>query len=247
LKSENNLQDHTEQSLNQLTAIILAGGLGTRLRSVVADRPKVLAEVLGRPFLSYLLDQVEAAGVKQVVLCTGHLGEQVEEAFGKYYGSLRLIYSQEKEQLGTAGALQHALPLFDSEWALGLNGDSYCDANLADFWQASRSNGAAGSILLVEMPDTERYGRVNLSSERRVESFDEKGIRGPGLINAGIYLLNRQLLQSIPTGRAVSIEREMFPMWVRDGIYGHQNRARFLDIGTPESYSIAERFFASRL
>lgn len=234
--------------MKNLTAVILAGGLGTRLRSVVADRPKVLAEVLGRPFLAYLLDQVETAGIRQVVLCTGHLGEQVEAVFGKSYGPMRLIYSQETEPLGTAGALRQALPLFDSDWALAMNGDSYCDTNLGNFWQSHQSNGATGSILLVEMPDTDRYGRVNLSSGGRVESFDEKGMnRGPGLINAGIYLLNRLLLGSIPSGRAVSIEREMFPLWVGSGIYGHQNKARFLDIGTPESYSIAERFFASRL
>ena len=109
-----------------VTAAILAGGLGTRLRSVVKDRPKVLAEIRGVPFLTYLLDQLAAAGVRDVVLCTGYMGEQVRSAFGDSYGGMCLSYSQESSPLGTAGALRLALPLFKSSSVLVMNGDSFC-------------------------------------------------------------------------------------------------------------------------
>src|SRR5437899_2628493 len=113
-------------SNNSLSAAILVGGLGTRLRGIVADRPKVLAEVRGRPFLAYLLDQLVASGFQDVVLCTGYRSEQVKEVFGDGYGPLRIVYSEETVPLGTAGALRLALPLLQSETILVMNGDSFC-------------------------------------------------------------------------------------------------------------------------
>ena len=109
--------------LSSVSVALLAGGLGTRLRSVVADRPKVLAEIRSQPFLTYLLDQVAAAGCRSVVLCTGYLGDQIESTFGKSYGPLRLIYSREQEPLGTAGALRFAITRFESDPVLVMNGD----------------------------------------------------------------------------------------------------------------------------
>ena len=228
-------------------AAIVAGGLGTRLRSVVADRPKVLAEVGGRPFLAYLLDQLAAAGVRNVVLCTGYMGEKVEAAFGAWYGGLNLRYSQEAQPLGTAGALRLALPLLDSDPVLVMNGDSFCGADLGSFWTWHCDRQAVGSLLLVGMSDTSRYGRVRTESDGRVASFMEKGdTSGPGLINAGIYLLGQDLLRTIPEVGAVSIEKEMFPSWLSQGLYGYCVETRFLDIGTPESYELAGRFLAER-
>lgn len=229
----------------QVTAAILAGGLGTRLRSIVADRPKVLAEVRGRPFLAYLLDQVAAAGVKMVVLCTGYLGEQVRETFGDTYRSLRLFYSQESSPLGTAGALRLALPLFESDTVLVMNGDSFCETNLGTFWTWHCAREAAATLRLIKVVDTRRYGRVQIDANGRVFGFDEKGdTSAPGWINAGIYLLKRHLLQAIPTSGAVSLEREIFPTWISRGLYGYQSAGRFLDIGTPEAYAATEQFFA---
>lgn len=231
-------------SLTKATAVILAGGFGMRLRSVIADRPKVLAEIHGRPFLTYLLDQVAAAGITQVVLSTGHLGEQVRATFGDAYRSLRLAYSQETEPLGTAGALRLALPLLTSETILAMNGDSFCQANLDAFWQWHIAQKAAVSLLLTRVLDTNRYGRVEVAPDGQVLSFIEKGTSaGPGWISAGIYLLKRDLLSTIPPGRAVSIEKESFPAWVGRGLYGYQSQGQFLDIGTPESYAHAETFF----
>jgi NDP-sugar pyrophosphorylase family protein len=218
--------------------------MGTRLRASVADRPKVLAEVCGRPFLAHLLDQLAVAGVRDVVLCTGYMGEQVEAAFGGQHGPLRLRYSRESEPLGTGGALALAAPLVGSDPALVLNGDSYCDADLVAFGVRHAELGAEGTVLLKHMPDAGRYGRVELGAGDAVEAFREKSSSAPGWINAGLYLLSPRVLDSIPTGRAVSLERDILPDWISRGLFGHQTDGRFIDIGTPESYAEAERFFA---
>ncbi len=248
-----------------LTAAILCGGQGTRLRPVVADRPKVLAEVQGRPFLAHLLDRLAAYGVANVVLCTGYQGDQVEALFGDSYGGLRLLHSQEAAPLGTAGALRAALPLLQGNPVLVMNGDSYCETDLRTFWAWHHSREAEGSVLLTRMADSGRYGRVHLDAAGRLVGFEEKSADGgPGWINAGIYLLDIQLLETIPVGRFVSLEQEMLPQWLTMGsglanaskgaggsdqlkarrLYGYKSEGRFLDIGTPESYAAAHQLFA---
>ncbi len=230
------------KDLSSVTAVILAGGLGTRLRSMVTDRPKVLAEIRGRPFLSYLLDQLNGGGITYVVLCTGYLGEQLQGMFGDSYGSLRLVYSQELSPLGTAGALRLAQPLFKSDPVLVMNGDSFCQTNLRAFWAWHRVHGANATLLLNEVLDTRRYGRVQVDACGMVLAFDEKGRKsGQGWINAGIYLINHSLLLTIPASGTVSLEREIFPAWIGRGLYGYRGEGRFLDIGTPEDYLKAQR------
>jgi NDP-sugar pyrophosphorylase family protein len=229
----------------EVTAAVLAGGLGTRLRPVVPDRPKVLAEVGGRPFLAYLLDQLAAARVRQAVLCTGYGADQVEAAFGARYGPLRLSYSREPVALGTGGALRHALPLLAAHTVLAMNGDSYCHVDLDAFRHTHRVRHAEGSLVVVEVAETERYGRVRLNAEERVCGFEEKHARsGSGWVNAGIYLLERALLETIPAGSAVSLERDLFPAWTGRRFFGFAAAGPFLDIGTPQTYAQAECFFA---
>ena len=228
-----------------MTAAILAGGLGTRLRSVVADRPKVLAPVAGRRFLAYLLDQLADAGFADVILCTGYLGEQVRDAFSTRWRGLRLHYSQEAAPLGTAGALRFALDAIASEQALVLNGDSFCGVDLGAMTEFHRSNSAAATIAVTGVPDISRYGAVRVTASSVVEGFVEKGSSGPGLINAGVYTLNRKLIASIPAHTAVSIERDCFPQWIDKVLQGFRGGSRFVDIGTPESFAQAQMFFAS--
>jgi D-glycero-alpha-D-manno-heptose 1-phosphate guanylyltransferase len=240
--------------MSEITGAILAGGLGTRLRSVVSDRPKVLATVLGKPFLAYLLDQLADAGIDRVVLLTGHRGEQIQQEFGDRYGHVKLDYSMETTPLGTAGALRLALPkLFPaseadpatSRSALVLNGDSYCNADLRLFRAFHDHVGADASMVLAQVADTSRFGKVETTSHNRLERFLEKqDAGGAGSINAGIYLINRDLIEEIPAGRPVSIEREMFPQWLQvHTLVGFGCQGAFLDIGTPESYREAEVFF----
>jgi NDP-sugar pyrophosphorylase family protein len=234
------------EELRTITGAILVGGLGTRLRSIVADRPKVLAPIHRRPFLAYLLDRLSAAGLRYVVLCTGYKGKEVQAAFGDTYGALRLAYSQELAPLDTGGALRHAQPLLESDPVLVMNGDSFCDADLAAFWQWHRVRQSVGTLLLTQVPNAKRYGLVHVNADGSVSRFAEKVADGPGLISAGIYLLTQLLVERIPENRAVSLEREIFPNWVGHGLFAFRSEGRFLDIGTPEDYSRAELFFSER-
>jgi len=237
----------TARDWSGITATILTGGLGMRLRSVIVDRPKVLAEVRGKPFLAYLFDQLIDAHIRDVVLCTGYLGEHIQNLFGDSYKSLRLAYSQESAPRGTAGALRLALPLYTSDPVLVMNGDSFCQVNLHKFYTWYWERQADAAVLLTHVADVRRYGSVNCDTYGRILSFEEKGGKAsPGWINAGIYLLSRHLLSEIPEEGVVSLEREIFPLWVGRGLYAYCYHGNFLDIGTPESYGIAEQFFDSK-
>ena len=233
-----------QATLTDVPAAILAGGLGTRLRSCIAACPKVLAPVHGRPYLCYLLDQLANAGVCRVVLLTGYMADSVEAVFGAHYAGMQLAYSRETTPLGTGGALRNALPLLQAPVALVLNGDSYCDVALPDFWDFHCGEQATVSLVLTEVENASRFGVVHVS-KARVNRFAEKqDTRGGGWINAGVYLIDRRQVQEIPPGRSVSLEREMFPTWSQRGcLHGFQSRGRFLDIGTPEAYSEASEFF----
>jgi NDP-sugar pyrophosphorylase family protein len=248
--------------LSQVTSVILAGGFGTRLQPVVSDRPKALASVAGQPFLTFLLDQLAAAGVQRVVLCTGYRSNQVWRQYGRAYAEMTVSYSEEREPLGTAGAIRKALPLIMSDPALVLNGDSFCDVNLDAFLASHLERGAEGSLVLARSRSADRFGRVQIDQAGRILQFDEKVVPQPaehgvssgaaiagdppsawsesGWINAGIYLLSSRLIGRIPGERAVSLEREMIPSWVNTGVYGFPSHGRFIDIGTPDSYRDAQ-------
>jgi NDP-sugar pyrophosphorylase family protein len=233
--------------LSNITAVILAGGLGTRLRSVVADRQKVSVEICGRPFLTYIFDQLLGIRVNRAVLCTGYQGDRIKEAIGNAYKSLTIGYSQEYSPLGTAGALRNAFSNINGDQILVLNGDSYFETDITAFWTWHQSKGAAGSLLLTTVADTRRYGKVETDVQGNIVRFNEKGVNsGPGLINAGIYILSKQFLFSIPSGKRVSLEQEMFPLWIGQKFYGYSSKGRFIDIGTPEDYARAASFFKGK-
>lgn len=223
------------------TAAILAGGLGSRLQPVVADRPKVLAPVGGRPYLTYLLDRLAAAGFREVVLLTGYRADLVWETLGANYAGLRLVHSREPRPLGTAGALRLALPYLSTPTVLLLNGDSFCNADLQRFRHSHRRRRAEVSLVVSRAEDTARFGRVRLRPNGRVLGFREKSAAGgPGWINAGIYLLRRPLIEEIEPGKVVSLEQALFPAWTRTRrFFGYRTRAGCLDIGTPQSYAEA--------
>jgi NDP-sugar pyrophosphorylase family protein len=232
-------------SLADAWAMILAGGMGTRLRAVVADRSKVMATVLGRPFITFLLDRLAAVGIRNVVLCTGYRAEQLEQEMGNAYGPIRLVYSTEPTPLGTGGALARGASLCASDHVLALNGDSYCNADLRQLWQTHLQRQARATIQVAHMPDTSRYGQVRVESDGRVIAFEEKRPDcGAGLINAGMYCLSRSIFEKIPPHTNVSIERDVFPSLIGHGLYAAGGDARLLDIGTPESYAQAAAFLA---
>lgn len=233
--------------LSSTTAVILAGGLGTRLRSVVADRPKVLAPVGGRPFLSYLLDQIGTAGIHRAILCTGYLGEQIRSLYGDSYDGIELVYSQEAEPLGTGGALRLAHTHIYSSSILVLNGDSYCEADLLDLWDWHHVHPAHVSVVTANVPDASSFGRIEIDANDRIVQFREKTPEPtPGRINAGIYLMHTAMLGRIPSDRPVSLEQELFPKWVAaGGVFSYPTGAPFIDIGTPDRFALASEFVRS--
>lgn len=232
--------------LEDVTAAVLAGGLGTRLRSRLADRPKVLAPVQGRPYLAYLLEQLAGAGIRHAVLLTGYLADQIRSTFRDKYAGLRLTYSREPSPLGTAGALRRALPYLNSPTIILLNGDSYCDVSLPDFWAFHHRLSADLSFVLTSVDNCSRYGRICVGSDDRVLGFEEKAhCKGMGWVNAGIYLLDHSLIPEISPDKPVSLERELFPFWAASRCcFAFRCQTAFLDIGTPESYAQADAFFA---
>jgi NDP-sugar pyrophosphorylase family protein len=233
-------------NLENITAAVLAGGLGTRLRPAVADRPKVLAPVRGRPYLAHLLDRLAEAGIRRVVLLTGHQAEQVRCALGEAYRSMELVHSPEPAPLGTAGAVRLALPRLSGRVVLVMNGDSWCEVDLAAFRAAHDGNAARLSLVLTRTGDMSRYGQVQVAADGRVLRFQEKGShRRHAWISAGMYLMDRALIAEIPEGQPLSLEREVFPAWVKSGtrVYGFRGGGPFLDIGTPAAYAEADAFF----
>jgi histidinol-phosphate phosphatase family protein len=176
------------------------------------------------------------------------LGEQIRDAFGETYKSLRLRYSQERQPLGTAGALKLALPQIASDLVLVLNGDSFFDIDLRVYACWHRDRGAPASIAVTRVMGSERYGNIKMDEAARILGFAEKQQHaGPGWINAGIYMLGREVLASIPERQNVSLEHDVFPRWTGRGLCGYYRLARFFDIGTPEDFGRVEAFFGRDL
>lgn len=229
----------------ELAAVVLAGGMGTRLRSVVADRPKVLAAVAGRPFLTYLLDQIADAGIQRVVLSTGHLAEQFAEVIGDRYRNIQIVHAYEDQPLGTGGAIRFACDFTDADQLLVMNGDSYCAANLMGYIDWHVNGGNDVSLMLAKVSDTSRYGTVEMDASGRITAFIEKRPESTsGYINAGVYLFRRAMLEQFPTGPS-SMERDVFPVWLREGaMMGWPTEAEFIDIGIPSDYERSHEFMA---
>ena len=218
-------------------AIILAGGFGTRLRVIVSDVPKPLAPVGGRPFLHWLLDGLARQGVQRVVLATGYLGEMVREVLGEAHGGMALVHAREDAPLGTGGALWAALTHVRGERAFVLNGDTWLGAPLAPIAAEAPSSDLTLAVRPVE--DRSRYGSVRAAGNR-IEGLAEKGLSGPGLVNAGIYVARRDLPAKRPMCGAFSLEEEVLAKPGVLDLRAHETRATFLDIGTPEDYARAQ-------
>jgi D-glycero-alpha-D-manno-heptose 1-phosphate guanylyltransferase len=228
---------------NYPEAVILAGGRGTRLRGVIDNRPKPMAIINGKPFLEWILLLLRLQGIQRVVISTGHLGEIVESYFdcGKDIG-MEIAFARDPFPLGTAGAVRNALGKIKTDRILVLNGDSYLHFNLAYFLKAHLATNASASIILVPVEGTSRYGSVEVDKDGKVISFLEKSQKKQhGLINAGIYLLERNVAEEIPAGKKISLEKEIFPDLIGKNLYGVIYDELFIDIGTPESLDKAEK------
>lgn len=232
-------------SLEGIDVAVLAGGLGTRIRSVLGDTPKVLAPVDGRPYLAWLLDWLGGFGTRRVVLCLGHLADRVTDWTRDHAPhGMEVAVSVEPEPMGTAGAIRLARPLFRSDPVVAMNGDTFVGADLARFVAAHRSLGSAITLLCAEVADAGRYGRVEIDAGR-ITRFAEKepGPARAGSINAGIYALSSTALDSLATTTARSIERDIFMTAPSGSIGAVMTRGQFIDIGTPESLQAAGAAF----
>ncbi|HEV8054323.1 MAG TPA: nucleotidyltransferase family protein [Candidatus Limnocylindrales bacterium] len=225
-----------------MRAFILAGGFGTRLRGILdVSVPKPMAPVAGRPFIEYLVRQLERDGIREVTLLTGHGADVIERYFGTGgTGVVEIAYSREPEPLGTGGALRLAASRFPGDRYLVMNGDTFFDIPLPTLIAAhdeALDRGARVTMALASSSETARFGTVDLDRDGSVTRFVEKDIgEGGGLINAGIAVVESGVLLGIPDDRAVSLEREILPRLVRQGLHGRAFEARFVDIGVPEAY-----------
>ncbi len=219
------------------TCVILAGGLGTRLRSVVSDLPKCLAPVGSRSFLDIQIHALAAAGVDDVVLSLGHLAEKVIAAIGPAVAGIGVRHVVERELLGTGGAIAHVLDTLGLDEVLVANGDTYLEGDLAAMLAPlDRAAGELFRMAVVPVPDRARFGGVEVDSAGRVVGFLEKGRSGPGHINAGLYRLCRAALPRHLTG-AYSLESDVLPTLVqRAELRAQAIDGAFIDIGVPDDY-----------
>lgn len=234
-----------KKHLSEIPVLILAGGLGTRLRSVLSDRPKALAPIGDKPFLQIQMEMLRDQGARKFVLCVGYRSEQVLDQFGD--GSrlgIEIDYSEERESLlGTGGAIRNALK-FIPERAMVLNGDTYLDFDhneLLNTHLNAIQSGAQATCTLARLEDPSRFGTVILDAQNKyLEGFREKTpkIKGPAWLNAGAYLLEKAFLEGIEPGKVVSLERDTFPNAIRNGnkIACTLSSKPFFDIGTPEDF-----------
>lgn len=225
--------------------VILCGGLGTRLRSVVSDRPKPMAEVNGRPFLDRLMTYVADYGFRRFILCIGHMGDRIKQYYGERdMHPLTVLFSEESEPLGTGGAVKHAEPFIRSDHFLLMNGDSWCPVDLQDLLEFHRGKESLASLVLVRVEEADNYGTITLGEDSRVIGFEEKrDIGGDGPVNGGIYLLRKEFLGFIPSERKLSLECDIFPRILTERVYGYVTNKRLIDIGVPERYDMAQQYF----
>lgn len=224
-----------------LPVVVLCGGFGTRLRSVLPDHPKVLAPIRGKPFLEYLLRHLRAQGLSDVVLSTGYLGEMVSQYVGDGQAwGIRTRCVREPEPLGTAGAVRYVRDQLRLVAPfVVVNGDTYLGAPLQQVIETHDQQGAVATMALAQVDNADRYGTVTVSESGAIASFVEKehSSGGPAWINAGTYVVNPQALDTLVPGRPASLETEVFPRLIGRGLYGHRfPDAIFLDIGTPDDF-----------
>lgn len=226
-------------------AIILAGGLGTRLQSEVKDLPKPMAPVAGKPFLEYLLAYLKRFGFTRVVISTGYLSEKITTYFGSSYEGMKLLYAKEEKPLGTGGALKFALSLCEEQHVLVLNGDSFFDLDLLEFQLFHLHYSPMFSLAVRKVENAARYGTIEVE-EDEIRAFKEKtGDEQPGIINAGIYYVdNYFFLENCPEQETFSLEKDFFEKNVQNfGFAAYLSEGYFIDIGIPEDYQRAQNEF----
>jgi D-glycero-alpha-D-manno-heptose 1-phosphate guanylyltransferase len=223
-----------------MEAIVLAGGLGTRLASRLDGIPKPMAPVGGRPFLEIVLGRLRGAGCSRVILSVGHLSHVIQDCFGQSFEEMRIDYAVESSPLGTGGAIRAALGRAAEETVLVLNGDTFLEVEYGAMLRFHAAQGVELTMAVSQQADVSRYGGVVLKGDR-VASFEEKGRSGPGWINAGVYAVQRDLVWPEGLGERFSLETDYLARQVGGlGFAAYRAEGIFLDIGIPEDLDRAE-------
>jgi len=225
--------------------IILAGGLGTRLASVVNDVPKPMAPVAGKPFLDHILDALPLEHINSIILSVGHKSNKVIEYYGEIYKNIPVIYSIEQEPLGTGGGISLAMNHVTQNSALILNGDTFFDVNFEEFWRTHQDSMTPITLALKQMKFPDRYGTVLIEKNTLVK-FQEKQKNMPtGLINGGSYWVNKDIIELLPKTEKYSFEKDFLEVSVsKKYLGGYISDGLFIDIGIPEDYERAQQIFA---
>ncbi len=229
-------------NLSDLDTVILAGGLGTRLKPVLKNMPKCLAKINGKPFINILLDNCINQGLYRFIICAGYLKEQVIENMDNY-SNCEIIVSCEDKLLGTAGALKNSEKHIKSSDFLLMNGDTFIDFDINELLNTNK--GYIGSILLCEKEDTSDFGTVHIDNHNIVMDFKEKiKFKQRGLINAGRYYFNKKILNYIPDKKEYSLEIDLLPEIIEnEKLLGVKIESKLIDIGTPDNLLSANRYF----
>lgn len=228
-------------NLSNIDVVILAGGLGTRLQSVVSDRPKVMAEVGGRPFLDILIKQLSNNGLMRIILSVGHLKDQIKN----YYAGKRILFAEEESPLGTGGGVKNAEQFVQSDHFFVMNGDSWLPEgiNLPALHNFHKEKNALTTVALTQPRKEKDYGAVFLDKDKKINRFNEKqGYNENHFLNAGIYAMSKEVFSRMPEGN-FSLETDFFPSLVGEAFYGLPVGGEVIDIGTPERYKLASKIF----
>ncbi|SJZ34581.1 D-glycero-alpha-D-manno-heptose 1-phosphate guanylyltransferase [Trichlorobacter thiogenes] len=221
-----------------MKAIILAGGLGTRLQGVVKDLPKPMAPINGRPFLEILVNKLKQSSITDIVLAVGYRRECIQDYFGNGANwGVTINYSIEATQLGTGGAIKLAMERFYAERYLIMNGDSFFENDLPELVLYHQAKKALITMALAEVSDTDRYGAVKLDADGMITHFTEKGVTGRGAVNAGVYVLERETMNFFSKD-ACSFETDVLQGMVGLRLFGLKQHGFFTDIGIPEDYHV---------
>ena len=228
------------------TAIILAGGMGTRLKTIISDLPKPMAPIMNVPFLTYQLNYLKHFGIKKVIFSVGYLSEKIIAHYNQSFENINIEYSIEKNPLGTGGGIRMAMSNLNEDLVLILNGDSFFDLNLEQFYNLHLEQKAEFSLALRYVNNSERYGNIEFNSSNQITSFIEKNqLNQTGYINAGVYILSKKLyLQNTKPDINFSIEKDFFEKQLNQLIIkGFEFKDYFIDIGIPEDYLKAQDDF----
>lgn len=224
-----------------MEAIILAGGFGTRLRSIISDIPKPMAPIHSKPFLEYILDYLQKHGIRKVILSTGYKHSIIESYFGSQYKGMQILYSVEIEPLGTGGAIKKAMNLIEEDNFLILNGDTYFNVNIKELKKIHFQNNADITLSLFLKGHSNRYGIVETEGNK-VINFNSINSTQPANINGGVYLVKKNLFDGVILMDKFSFENDFLARFVDNlRIYGYFSQNYFVDIGIPEDYLIAQK------